>query len=260
MISVNTKKSIHAAGKNMVFINSYEDEKRAEAYAKLKFADTYYLAYRDLPRFISLHVKGKQAIDFGCGTGRSTRFLQDLGFHTIGLDISKEMISIARSLDPTGDYRYISDGDFNNLAKGKYDLVLSAFTFDNIPTMERKVSLFTELGTLLNGDGKIINLVSSPKLYIHEWASFTTKEFPENRHARSGDIVRIVTTDIDDERPCDDILWTDKDYKKVFRCSELTIVDIHKPLAQGDEPYEWVNETKIPPWVIYVLERASDVS
>ncbi|MFH1013092.1 MAG: class I SAM-dependent methyltransferase [Thermoplasmatota archaeon] len=244
----------------MAFINSYEDEKRAEAYAKLKFADTYYLAYRDLPRIISLHVKGKHAIDFGCGTGRSTRFLQELGFHTIGLDISKEMISIARSLDPTGDYRYIIDGDFSSLTKESYDLVLSAFTFDNIPKMESKVSLFTGLGTLLNGEGKIINLVSSPKIYIHEWASFTTKDFPENRYARGGDIVKIITKDIQDERPCDDILWTDKDYRKVFRGSELTIVDIHRPLAQGDEPYGWVNETKIPPWVIYVLGRASNVS
>ncbi len=260
MINVNTIRSIYAAGKNMAFINSYEDKKRAEAYSKLKFADTYYLAYRDLPRIISEHVKGNQAIDFGCGTGRSTRFLQELGFHTIGLDISKEMISIARSLDPTGDYRHISDGDFSSMAKGSFDLVLSSFTFDNIPTMERKVSLFAGLGNLLNGDGKIINLVSSPKLYYHEWASFTTKDFPENRYARSGDIAKIITTEIQDERPCDDILWSDKDYKKVFRDSKLAIVDIHRPLAQGNEPYEWVNETKIPPWFIYVLERASDLS
>jgi hypothetical protein len=30
------------------FANCYEDTKRAEAYAKLEFAGTYYLAYRDL--------------------------------------------------------------------------------------------------------------------------------------------------------------------------------------------------------------------
>ena len=64
----------------MGLFNSYEDAKRAETYAKLEFPGTYYLAYRDLPGIIFDHVKGRKALDFGCGTGRSTRFLQKIGF------------------------------------------------------------------------------------------------------------------------------------------------------------------------------------
>ena len=59
----------------MEFFNSYEDKIRAEAYSKLEFHKTYYLVYRDLPNIIEEHVKGKKALDFGCGTGKSTRFL-----------------------------------------------------------------------------------------------------------------------------------------------------------------------------------------
>jgi hypothetical protein len=33
----------------MDFRNVYEDSKRADAYAKMEFPGTYYLAYRDLP-------------------------------------------------------------------------------------------------------------------------------------------------------------------------------------------------------------------
>ncbi|MEE8632751.1 MAG: class I SAM-dependent methyltransferase, partial [Candidatus Bathyarchaeia archaeon] len=62
----------------MEFSNVYEDSERAEAYSKLEFPGTYYLAYRDLPKIISDHVKGREALDFGCGTGRSTRFLKRL--------------------------------------------------------------------------------------------------------------------------------------------------------------------------------------
>jgi trans-aconitate methyltransferase len=57
------------------FENSWDNQTRAESYSKLEFPNTYYLAYRDLPKIITAHVKGKCAIDFGCGTGRSTRFL-----------------------------------------------------------------------------------------------------------------------------------------------------------------------------------------
>ena len=55
------------------FSNVYDNKARAESYDRLEFPGTYYLAYRDLPAIISKHVQGKKAIDFGCGTGRSTR-------------------------------------------------------------------------------------------------------------------------------------------------------------------------------------------
>jgi trans-aconitate methyltransferase len=67
------------------FANCYADAERAEAYSKLEFARTYYLAYRDLPAIFHEHVRGKGAIDFGCGTGRSTRFLQKCGFDVVEL-------------------------------------------------------------------------------------------------------------------------------------------------------------------------------
>ena len=80
----------------MEFLNSYEDEKRAKAYSKLEFQNTYYLAFRDLPEIFKKYVQGRTAIDFGCGAGRSTRFLQAHGFSTVGIDISKEMIENAK--------------------------------------------------------------------------------------------------------------------------------------------------------------------
>ncbi len=239
----------------MEFSNVYEDTKRAEAYAKLEFPGTYYLAYRDLPQIISTHVTGTNALDFGCGTGRSTRFLQKLGFTTVGVDISEDMLEKARELDPKGDYRLIADGDFSQFKHNTYDIVLSAFTFDNIPTMEKKVKAFTELRNLLKSQGKIINLVSSPEIYTHEWASFSTKDFQENKHAKSGDKVRIIQTDTEDKRPVVDVVWTHESYQEVYEKAGLGIVETYKPLARKNEPYKWVNETRIAPWTIYVLRK-----
>jgi len=239
----------------MEFSNSYEDPKRAEAYSKLEFPGTYYLAYRDLPTIIFEHVKGREAIDFGCGAGRSTRFLQKLGFSTIGVDIAEDMVKKAREIDPRGNYRLIKDGDLSQFEDNAYDLVLSVFTFDNIPTMEKKVENFREIGRLLKAEGRIVNLVSSPEIYTHEWASFSTKDFPENKYAKSGDKVRIIQTDLEDKRPVEDVIWTDESYQEVFRKAGLEPVKTYKPLAKENEPYKWVNETRIAPWVIYVLKE-----
>lgn len=239
----------------MAFTNCYQDAIRAEAYAQLEFANTYYLAYRDLPEIIRQYVTGTRAIDFGCGTGRSTRFVRRLGFDVTGVDIAPEMVAKAKELDPGGSYLLIKDNDLSQLPTATYDLILSVFTFDNIPGFETKVRLFHDLGALLNASGKMISVVSSPEIYIHEWASFSTKDYPENRSARSGDTVRIITTDFADTRPAEDILWTDESYGEVYARAGLRALARHKPLAKGDEPYKWVNETKIAPWVIYVLMK-----
>ena len=239
----------------MNFYNVYEDAQRAEAYSKLEFPGTYYLAYRGLPEIISAHVKGRKAIDFGCGTGRSTRFLKKIGFEAIGVDISEDMLKQARARDPEGDYRLIEDGGLHQLQARVYDLVLSVFTFDNIPTMEKKVTLFRDLGRLLKNEGRIVSVVSSPEIYTHEWASFTTKHFPENKFAQSGDKVRIIMTDVEDQRPVEDILWTGEAYQEVYQRAGLELAQAYKPLGTESEPYNWVNETRIAPWVIYVLRR-----
>jgi SAM-dependent methyltransferase len=238
------------------FFNVYEDDERADAYANLEFPGTYYLAYRDLPAIIREHVRGTKALDFGCGAGRSTRFLRGLGFDVVGADISPQMIERARRRDPEGEYRLVPDGDLGSLEQNGYDLVLAAFTFDNVPTVEWKVALLDSLKRMLGRDGRMVNLVSAPEIYVNEWASFSTKDFPSNRTAASGDKVFIVMRDVEDQRPVEDVLCTHEDYQGAYARAGLAQLDVHRPLARDDEPYPWVSETSISPWAIYVLGRS----
>ena len=243
----------------MDFANCYQDEDYAAAYARLEFPGTYYLAFRDLPQLIRKHVAGRRALDFGCGTGRSTRFLAGLGFEAVGADIAPEMIRHARASDPAGDYRLVQGADLSQFADSAFDLVLAAFTFDNTPTRERKVALFTELRRVLSHSGRIINLVSSPEMYWNEWASMTTKDFAErNRQASCGDEVRIIVTALKDHRPAVDILWPEDAYHDVYAASGLKAVEIYRPLGRPEEPYQWVSEEKVAPWTIYMLAPADD--
>jgi SAM-dependent methyltransferase len=243
---------------NSDFLNVYDDSARAKAYAALDFPGTYHLAFRDLPATIREHVRGTRALDFGCGAGRSTRFLRDLGFHVLGIDISEPMLTEARLRDPQGDYRLVPDGDLPNVPERAYDLVLAAFTFDNIPTMDKKVTLFGALRRSLSPSGCLITIVSAPEIYLHEWASFSTRDFPENRFARSGDRVRIVMLDVEDRRPVEDILWSAEDYEEVHRRAGLVCVQTLNPLGQPSEPYGWVSETHTSPWTIRVLRGAGE--
>lgn len=238
------------------FANVYADPTRADAYANLDFPGTYHLAYRDLPAILSEHVIGRTALDFGCGAGRSTRFLKRLGFDATGIDISPRMIELASVADPQGVYRRIESGDFGLFASGQFDLVLSAFAFDNIPDADNRRDLLRGLARLLHADGRIVILGSTPEIYVHEWASFTTKDFPANGLARSGEQVQIVMKDVADSRPVVDLVWFHEDYLRLFAAAALQLVAEYRPLGNDAEPYAWLSETSIAPWVIYVLKRA----
>jgi SAM-dependent methyltransferase len=235
--------------------NVYEDRRRAESYARLEFPGTYYLAFRDLPAILDKHCHGRRAVDFGCGAGRSTRFLRDLGYEAAGVDVADEMVRMAVEIDPDGDYNVIEDGDLSCLGSGKADVILSTFTFDNIPSWEGKRRSMHAIRGALKDDGVFINLVSSPELYRNEWASFTTRDFPENVNAKGGDIVRIVMTDVDDCRPVDDVLFPEDSYREVYACVGFEVVEVLRPLGMADEPYDWISETEIAPWTIYVLRK-----
>jgi len=201
---------------NRTFGNVYEDEERARAYATLQFPGTYYLAFRDLPSLIRRYKRGSRALDFGCGTGRSTRFLRNLGLRVVGADISQAMLDQARAVDPSGEYHLIRDNSAGEFAPGSFDIILAGFTFDNMPT-EAKTDALSALRTLLASDGCLLLVVSAPAIYVNEWASFSTRDFPENRHACDGDRVRIIMLDVSDHRPVEDVFCTDALYRRLLK-------------------------------------------
>ena len=237
------------------FDNVYEDDDRASSYARLDYPGTYYLAFRDLPRIIGHVTAGARALDFGCGAGRSTRFLRERGFDVVGVDISAAMLDRARREDPDGDYRLVGPGDLKSLAGSQFELILAAFPFDNIP-QATKTPLLGQLADLLARDGRLLNLVSSPELYRNEWASFSSRDFPANRQASDGDVVELIMLDVPDRRPVQDVLCSDAAYRRIYAEAGLAVRAVHRPLGTADDPHEWVTEAVIPPWAIYQLVRA----
>lgn len=239
----------------MTFLNSWNNATRADSYAKLEFPNTYFLAYRDLPEITKKHIDGSIALDFGCGTGRSTRFLKKQGFDVIGIDISTDMLSKARKFDPDGNYQLVTDGNYTQFEDKSFDLIQSIFTFDNIPSKEKRINILSSLSTKLKDGGKILMLDSTPDIYINEWASFSTADFPENKFAKDGDIVKIIMTDVVDNRPVEDIFWSHDHYEELFNKCNLEIDAMYKPLGKPNEEFEWNSELEIAPWVIYVLKK-----
>ena len=121
-----------------------------------------------------------------------------------------------------------------------------------MPT-EAKTDALSALRTLLVLEGYLLLVVSSPAIYVNEWASFSTCDFLENRHACDGDRVRIIMLDVPDRRPVEDVFCTDALYRRLFESAGLRLLDVQSPIATGKEATRWISETRIAAWTVYVL-------
>jgi SAM-dependent methyltransferase len=139
------------------------------------------------------------------------------------------MLDQARALDLLGDYRLVRENIPSEFVQGSFDVILAAFTFDNIPSDEAKLAALRGLRSVLGPDGCLLLIVSSPAIYVNEWASFSTRDFPENRNARDGDWVRIVMLDVPDRRPVNDVICTDDHYRRLFETGGFRVLDVQSP-------------------------------
>jgi hypothetical protein len=128
-----------------------------------------------------------------------------------------------------------------------------------MPT-DAKADALNALRALLASDGCLVLVVSAPAIYVNEWASFSTRDFPENRNAGDSDRVRIIMLDVPDHRPVEDVFCTDALYRRLFESAGLRLLDVQSPIATGKEATRWISETRIVAWTIYVLRPVAQTT
>ena len=72
------------------------------------------------------NVRGKRALDIGCGEGRFSRLLAELGTEVTGIDLTEPLIERARSLAVGGDSYVMGDAEtLDGIADESFDLAVS---------------------------------------------------------------------------------------------------------------------------------------
>lgn len=236
----------------MAMRRTHDYAKYAADYAKLGFEGTYYLAFRDVPTLLEKHARGSRALDYGCGPGRSTRFLKGLGYDIAGVDISEDMLRQARAQDDTGEYRRIRSAEIP-YDDASFDVVFSSFVFIEISNLAEITAILAEMKRVLKPDG-VVAVVTSPVSGIDgNWLSFSY-DFPENRRPiRSGDTIKLQIRGTDVVL-CD-YHWTDEDYRNAFAQAGLSVRTVHTPLGRDDDGIEWKDEKTTPFIFIYLLKH-----
>jgi len=236
-------------------IKTHDYEKQAGAFAELEMQGTQYLAFRDIPMLLREHAGSiASVLDYGCGAGRSARFLKRLGFNAVGVDVSQEMLEQARSKDGSGEYHHIPSG-LLPFEDSTFDLIFSSFVFLEVSQIEEIEGILKEMKRALRKDGIIIFVTASTEATEGNWVSLSYSFRENDRPLHSGDTVKLLIQGID--VVLYDYFWTEDDYSGAAERAGLILAQLHKPLGSRDDAIEWRDETKMSPIAIYVLRKPS---
>lgn len=111
--------------------------------------DSYWRFHREA-FLASLPAPGRLTLDIGCGEGRVSRDLRELGHRVVGVDRSPSMIAAAREADPEGEY-VEADAAALPFEDGSADLAIafmSLMDMDDMPASVRELARVLELGGL----------------------------------------------------------------------------------------------------------------
>lgn len=231
---------------------SFEQKTKNQAniYIATHSAPHRFLAYRDVSKFISKYVTGLKALDYGCGTGFSSKFLSQLDFDVIGIDISAEMLQEAKLQFP--NINFCSVKSFKS--KPIFNLIFSSFVLFELSSKSSITTYLKNVYNLLSENGIFIGITGSEKLYSvkHNWMSFKTN-FPENRNLSSGKVVKLLLNH--GNVIFYDFYWTTQDYIECFKKANLEILEIYHPLGKKNEVFPWKDELLHSPFSIFIARK-----
>lgn len=240
-------------------INDYNVD--AEKYSKidLKGKGTLFLSFRDIPGLIQKYLqtdvpwKDCKCIDYGCGAGRSTRFLKSIGFPEVdGFDVSQTMLKDAKKFDPTGHYTLIQSAKIpaNN---NTYDLAFASFIFIEIGDKNAIEDIFREICRVLKPNGIFIIVTTNRNLYNPDSKWLSYKALSDKKNLQSGDVISLKMTDIDLELA--DYFWSDEDYEQWTEEAHMTLLAKDNPKGKDSDNIKWASEAKVSPYTLYVLRK-----
>lgn len=125
-----------------------------------KYTQQYFDDLSDTPwidKLLSKAKKGSLILDVGSGPGQFTKYMIDKGYQVLGIDLTDEMLQIARRKVPEGDFRKMDMRQLD-FKPGTFDGILAAYSLIHIPTQEIPRTL-NEFFRVLKPKGYVLIIV-----------------------------------------------------------------------------------------------------
>lgn len=227
-------------------IDKYEYQpENAETYKDLCVKGTSYeMAFSEAERMFG-DIQGKNFLDFGSGTGRSSKFLKGLGAKRVaGVDHNQSMVAQAQAAAEEGvEYKLIS-GQIPE-ADNSFDGAFSSTAFVETKTLDTMQSALAEIARVVKPGGVFVLATANPEAFGHDFKNYSRTGNPEN--LTSGQVTKCT---IKGKKPfvIEDVYWTQEDYVSALESAGFAVEEIIFPKAttEGD----WVDETEVAPEMV----------
>lgn len=141
-----------------------------------------HLSIPSLKKFLSFLPANAKVLDIGCGGGQDSKFLLENNCNVLGIDISKEMIKLAKKYSLAGN---IKIADIMELSTSiKYDGIWCCRVFHNISIKEQDRFL-EKLNKLLKKNGV---------LYITSAISESKEDYETSNASSTGILKKYLTS------------------------------------------------------------------
>jgi SAM-dependent methyltransferase len=231
---------------------SYTDG-NAELYGLLGIdGTTYQIGFDAVARLLG-DITGKTFLDFGCGTGRSARFLRELGAQRVyAVDHDQNMIDQALSQKMDGVTFLRVDGPIP-LADASLDGAISMNVFIEIRSLDAMTRVCTEIARILRPDAPFVLESSSPMAFGHTFRSY---KYPHAGPLRSGETTPCIVTTPGGQFVIDDTYWSEDDYIASVERAGLAVTAIDYPRPR--DPSAWsTDEASISPCIVIKARKAA---
>ena len=137
--------------------NVYDNSQFFEEYQKMRDSKINANELIEIPQIKAMmpDIKDKMILDLGCGDGGMSRYFAENGAkRVLGLDISNNMIKLAKSKTQQANVEYIV-GEMENISKlnEKFDIVFSSLAFHYVEDFEK---LMADISGLLKPNGILL--------------------------------------------------------------------------------------------------------
>jgi toxoflavin synthase len=214
-------------------------------YGQTDMATEIELGHKIVAKALGNHLRGK-ILDYGCGSGKFSRFLSAHGARIVGVDVSRKQIEIAGSYGGGIDYRVIESGGLDGLSSD-FDAVTFSFVLLTIPSKEEIVKILMACRAKIKPNGKLVILNSN--METGNGKEFVSYKIQALHDPKSGDPVR-VWLGTDRKLEIVDYYWTQTDYIEMLGRSGFVLEEVIEP--KPVEGNGWLDEWEHSPCKIFV--------
>ncbi len=137
--------------------------------------------------------KGESVLDLACGQGYFSRLAKDVGANVTGVDLSKDLISLAQEKSNDIDYIVAPAGD-TKLKKESFEKVFTVLAFENIKNIDE---VMVEINRVLKKEGKFFLVMLHPAFRIPQYSDWGFDTKKDLQYRRIDKYLSEIKIDID---------------------------------------------------------------